>query len=291
MLSAEQVERMRAFPAFRDSPTGFLDPAGALDYFRRRYADILAGLGPLRDAVLLDAGCHEGWNLLAFLLAGGRKALGVDMNREALGVAHEFARIAGVRERLFLAHASVTELPFADRSVDLVSCIEVLEHLGGADRGREALRELARVARRVVLVSTPNKLSPVVAHDTRLPFAHWLPPRLRRPYAKLFRRTRDDEGNVFLGPFTVDRSLAGFRRRPGFLGFPTLREFEACFPHYLPYMGEGVAGVRGLGKAKRAYYRTLNALLGRHSYYVLPSLTAVFARDGERDGATGSAAR
>ncbi len=224
MLTAEQVERMRALPAFRDSPTGFLDPAGAVDYFRRRYVDILDGAGALRDAVLLDAGCHEGWNLLAFLLAGGRRAIGIDMNREALRVAQEFARIAGVRDRAWLAHASVTALPFADRSVDVVCCIEVLEHLGGTFR--DALRELARVARRVVLVSTPNKLSPVVAHDTRLPFAHWLPPKLRRPYARLFRRAKDDDGNLFVTPFTVDRNLAGFRRRPGFLGFPTLREFE-----------------------------------------------------------------
>ena len=287
MLTTEQVERMRSLPAFRDSPTGFIDPGGAVDYFRRRYVDILASTATLGDAVLLDAGCHEGWNLLAFLLAGGRRAVGIDMNREALHVAQEFARIAGVRDRMLLAHASVTELPFADRSIDLVCCIEVLEHLGGA--GPQALGELGRVARRVVLVSTPNKLSPVVAHDTRLPFAHWLPPRLRRPYARLFRRTKDDEGNLFVSPFTVDRRLRGFRRRRGFLGFPTLRQFEACFPHYLPYMGDGVAGVRGLGGAKRAYYRTLNALLGSAAYYVLPSLTAVFERVEPRGGGSGDA--
>ena len=50
--------------------------------------------------------------------------------------------------------ASVYELPFADASFDLVVCCEVLEHLDTPDR---ALAEIARVARRAVIVSTPRE--------------------------------------------------------------------------------------------------------------------------------------
>src|SRR5260370_4593459 len=48
--------------------------------------------------------------------------------------------------------ASVVSLPFAGRSFDAVTCLEVLEHL---DDPAAAVRELARVARRAVLVSVP----------------------------------------------------------------------------------------------------------------------------------------
>ena len=48
--------------------------------------------------------------------------------------------------------ASVLSLPFAARSFDTVTCLEVLEHL---DDPAAAVRELARVARRAVVVSVP----------------------------------------------------------------------------------------------------------------------------------------
>lgn len=51
--------------------------------------------------------------------------------------------------------ASVTALPFADRSYDVVCCFETLEHLPWDDFV-PALRELARVAERRVLVSLPD---------------------------------------------------------------------------------------------------------------------------------------
>jgi SAM-dependent methyltransferase len=50
------------------------------------------------------------------------------------------------------SEASVYDLPFEDRSFDLVLCCEVMEHL---ERPREALAEVARVARNFVLISTP----------------------------------------------------------------------------------------------------------------------------------------
>jgi 2-polyprenyl-3-methyl-5-hydroxy-6-metoxy-1,4-benzoquinol methylase len=48
--------------------------------------------------------------------------------------------------------ASVYELPFDDRSFDLVLCLEVMEHLG---RPADALRELSRVSRGHLVVSVP----------------------------------------------------------------------------------------------------------------------------------------
>jgi ubiquinone/menaquinone biosynthesis C-methylase UbiE len=49
----------------------------------------------------------------------------------------------------------VTHLPFQQRSFDLVLCIEILEHLTAQD-GLRMFDEAKRVARKVVIVTTPT---------------------------------------------------------------------------------------------------------------------------------------
>ncbi len=66
-------------------------------------------------------------------------------------------QVAAARARnpgLTVTRESVYDLQRAADSVDLVFCLEVLEHLHDPPR---ALAELARVARRYVIVSTPNE--------------------------------------------------------------------------------------------------------------------------------------
>jgi ubiquinone/menaquinone biosynthesis C-methylase UbiE len=59
---------------------------------------------------------------------------------------------ASLDPRIETAEASAYALPWADDEFDLVVCCEVLEHLEDPARG---LSEVARVARRGVLISTP----------------------------------------------------------------------------------------------------------------------------------------
>jgi SAM-dependent methyltransferase len=73
-------------------------------------------------------------------------------------------------------------LPFADGEFDLAYCSSVVEHVAPGDRAAFA-RELRRVARGWY-VQTPAFSFPVEPHAL-LPFAHWLPRRLRRPYWRL----------------------------------------------------------------------------------------------------------
>jgi hypothetical protein len=71
-------------------------------------------------------------------------------------------------------------LPFAPASFDVVHSSAVLEHVGDAANQQRFLSELARVARRAVFVTTPNRWFPVEVH-TQLPLVHWLPkPTFRR---------------------------------------------------------------------------------------------------------------
>jgi SAM-dependent methyltransferase len=79
--------------------------------------------------------------------------------------------------------ADATEsLPFADHEFDLAYSSSVVEHVPRERRAAFAA-ELRRVARGWY-VQTPAYSFPIEPHAL-LPFAHWLPPRLRRPYWRL----------------------------------------------------------------------------------------------------------
>jgi SAM-dependent methyltransferase len=73
-------------------------------------------------------------------------------------------------------------LPFADGEFDLAYCSSVIEHIAPADRAAFAA-ELRRVARGWY-VQTPAFSFPIEPHAL-LPFAHWLPPSVRRAYWRL----------------------------------------------------------------------------------------------------------
>jgi SAM-dependent methyltransferase len=96
---------------------------------------------------VLDAGCGEGYVYRAMKQRGySGQWTGFDFSKEAI----EYAR----REspEVEWRQASAFEIPFADRSVDLVFSSEVLEHL---DQPQRALSEFARVSNHWLLLSVP----------------------------------------------------------------------------------------------------------------------------------------
>ncbi len=100
---------------------------------------------------VLDAGCGTAYGARMLAEAGAEHVTGID---RAAGVL-EAAR-PSVPANVDLLAGDLRELPFEDRSFDLVVCFEVIEHL---ERPDDALRELARVlaADGVLLVSSPNR--------------------------------------------------------------------------------------------------------------------------------------
>lgn len=98
---------------------------------------------PIRSA--LEVGCNLGGNVrwLADLL-GSKNVAGIDINEHALEVLRE--TIPGVDVRL----ASARELPFEDRSFDLVFTTGVLIHQPPAELPR-VMDEIVRTSRRYVL--------------------------------------------------------------------------------------------------------------------------------------------
>jgi ubiquinone/menaquinone biosynthesis C-methylase UbiE len=98
---------------------------------------------------VLEVGCGEGRLAQHFVSRAAKRPNRFVITDKDLGC---LAR--GLDPLLEARQASVYELPFADRSFDLVVCCEVLEHLDDPARG---LAEVARVASRAVLVSTPRE--------------------------------------------------------------------------------------------------------------------------------------
>jgi len=101
--------------------------------FFSRIAAIIAELAP---ESVLDTGCGEGEMLRRVALPKNARTVLLDRNPESA------AQVL----------ASMQALPFGSRSFDVVTCLEVLEHQRDP---RPAARELARVARRAVLLSVP----------------------------------------------------------------------------------------------------------------------------------------
>lgn len=71
------------------------------------------------------------------------------------------------------------ELPFQDKSMDVVFSSAVIEHIGTLADQRQMLSECYRVAKQGVFITTPNRWYPVEFH-TLIPFLHWLPKWIHR---------------------------------------------------------------------------------------------------------------
>jgi hypothetical protein len=163
------------------------DPA-----YLERYTDEIAlvfdQLGPV--GTLLEAGCGEATTLsvLGAKLAGRPALGGFDISWSRVKLGSQFAARRGLSPALFCA--DLFRIPLADRSVDVVYTSHSVEPNGG--REREAIIELARVARKWLVLLEP-------AHDLATEEA---------------RRRMEGHGYVRESP-EPDRSVPGADRLDG----------------------------------------------------------------------------
>jgi SAM-dependent methyltransferase len=134
---------------------------------RRRHERLFALTGVTPETKIVDIGCG----------ALGLRGLAPEL--DITGV--DLVSRPGYPGPLVVADAA-KGLPFADDEFDLAYCSSVIEHVAPERRAAFA-RELRRVARGFY-VQTPAYSFPIEPHAL-LPAAHWLPPRLRRPYWRL----------------------------------------------------------------------------------------------------------
>jgi hypothetical protein len=76
------------------------------------------------------------------------------------------------------------QLPYADGEFDWVFCNETIEHAGSFERQYELLKELMRVSRKGIFVTTSNRWYPMEFNSAR-PLLHWLPDPAWRRILKL----------------------------------------------------------------------------------------------------------
>ena len=138
---------------FYDSEADKTERYGSTNFWEKRYhktrqAIIQNLLG--RNALLncdsfADIGCGTG-EYLGFSRRFVHEVDGIDLSSRYLSRCKKW-------EPDGLASADVKFLPYRDRTFDCVLCSEVIEHVKELD---EALNEVFRVARKFVLISTPN---------------------------------------------------------------------------------------------------------------------------------------
>jgi SAM-dependent methyltransferase len=134
---------------------------------RRRHERFFALAGVQPGMTVVDIGCG----------ALGLRALEPHLDITGVDIAPR-AEYPGP----FVQADATERLPFADGQFDLAYSSSVIEHV---PRGRRAAfaAELRRVARGW-FVQTPARSFPIEPHAL-LPFAHWLPVSMRRPYWRL----------------------------------------------------------------------------------------------------------
>jgi SAM-dependent methyltransferase len=222
----------------------------------RPLAAILSPLVGPRSACL-DVGCGDGSTCGAWLAERAASYVGVDVSPAAV----DAARAAGLT-----AHVvdDASELPFEDASFEVVTCLEVFEHLFAPQLAAAEIRRVLR-PNGVVVATVPNaaywrrrldlfalgRLNPLGDQDSV--DAPWRDPHLRFFNRSALRRMLERSGFVevrvsghggtVLGDVPLVRQLGRARgwRHPEWRANSVYSAFERAAPGVLAYRLHAVA--------------------------------------------------
>lgn len=129
-------------------------------WFRRHEAAYLHLIGHCADAVVLEAGCGEGYGA-QLIRTVARRVVALDYDE--LTSQH----VARAYPQLNVLRGNLATLPLRDGSVDVVANLQVIEHLWDQEG---FLAECRRVLRPggTLIVTTPNRLTFSPGQDTPL---------------------------------------------------------------------------------------------------------------------------
>ncbi len=153
-------------------------------YQQANLKDIALALGPdVAGKSMLDLGAGMGGLSVALLLEYGDKGL----HLQSMDYNPDYCHIASLRARRYglilpITVAAGEQLPYPDGSFDLITCLDVLEHVASTG---DVLREMRRVLKPggIVLTTIPNRRAFRDPHY-HLPLINWLP----RPLAEAIVR-------------------------------------------------------------------------------------------------------
>lgn len=109
--------------------------------------NLLSEIKSLQPEIILDVGCGTGYitNLISETLKSN--VIGCDMDYKRLS----FAKKTYNQEVII---ADITQLPFKDKSIDVVTASEIIEHIDCVD---PAITEIKRIAKRSIIITVPNE--------------------------------------------------------------------------------------------------------------------------------------
>jgi ubiquinone/menaquinone biosynthesis C-methylase UbiE len=175
-------------PADRYDEDYYLHVCGGSDEWRTSQGTEIAGIyaGSLQEAhlrpgeVVVDIGTGRGELLVAALEAGASRAVGIEYSDAAVELARRTLDVHGVEPPAGeIVAADARAIPLPDKSADLVTMLDVVEHLTSSELAgslREAYR-LLRPGGRVVVHTFPTRtLYSITYRLQRLA----VPTRLRR---------------------------------------------------------------------------------------------------------------
>jgi len=157
------------------SKGGILDSLG--QRFRKNmHEQFIHLVKPQPNETILDVGACAN---PAFSSSNYLESASPELNITALGLGFDNPVWQKCYPSVPYLHGTALELPFEDKSFDIVYSHAVIEHVGHFDNQVKMLREAQRVARKSVWITTPNRWHPVEVH-TVLPLLHWLPKHVHR---------------------------------------------------------------------------------------------------------------
>ncbi|MDX8055939.1 class I SAM-dependent methyltransferase [Lentzea sp. BCCO 10_0798] len=129
-------------------------------WFRRHEAAYLHLIGHCADAVVLEAGCGEGYGA-QLIRTVARRVIALDYDE--LTSRH----VAQAYPQLDVLRGNLATLPLRDGSVDVVANLQVIEHLWDQEGFLAECRRVLRPGGKLI-VTTPNRLTFSPGQDTPL---------------------------------------------------------------------------------------------------------------------------
>jgi 2-polyprenyl-6-hydroxyphenyl methylase/3-demethylubiquinone-9 3-methyltransferase len=183
-----EIARFEKVAARWWDPNGEMAPLHAINPVRTRYIEQAAG--GLRGKRAVDVGCGGGL-LSEALAARGADVLGLDLAEDVLEVARRHARQSklAVDYRAVAAEALAAERPAA---FDLVTCLEMLEHVPDPSAVVAACGQLVRPGGTVVFSTINRNPKAYALAIVAAEYLLRLIPRGTHDYARLIRPSELD---------------------------------------------------------------------------------------------------
>jgi len=117
-----------------------------------------------KNRTVLDIACGEGYGA-SFLSKVAAKVMAVDVDAATIEKAEEKYKA----DNLDFISGSILQIPFPDRSFDMITCFETLEHVAEHE---EAMTELKRVLKPggILMISTPDRTNYSEKRNYKNPF-------------------------------------------------------------------------------------------------------------------------